>query len=70
MQLTLFARKRLAQSQTMMAYKSAFGTPERIVQVIMSNKIMPKFYDLFLNSDFAPKTITYKKVIKWLYAHL
>ena len=22
---------------------------------------MPKFYDLFLNSDFAPKTITYKK---------
>lgn len=39
----------------------SFGTPERIVQVIMSNKIMPKFYDLFLNSDFAPKTITYKK---------
>lgn len=39
----------------------SFGTPERIVQVIMSNKVMPKFYDLFLNSDFAPKTITYKK---------
>ena len=39
----------------------SFGTPERIVQVIMSNKVMPKFYDLFLNSDFDPKTITYKK---------
>ena len=39
----------------------SFGTPERIVQVIMSNKVMPKFYDLFLNSDFEPKTITYKK---------
>ena len=39
----------------------SFGTPERIVQVIMSNKIMPKFYDLFLNTDFDPKTITYKK---------
>lgn len=39
----------------------SFGTPDRIVQVIMSNKVMPKFYDLFLNSDFAPKTITYKK---------
>ena len=39
----------------------SFGTPERIVQVIMSDKVMPKFYDLFLNSDFAPKTITYKK---------
>ena len=39
----------------------SFGTPERIVQVIMSNKVMPKFYDLFLNTDFAPKTITYKK---------
>ena len=39
----------------------SFGTSERIVQVIMSNKVMPKFYDLFLNSDFAPKTITYKK---------
>ena len=39
----------------------SFGTPERIVQVIMSNKVMPKFYDLFLNTDFEPKTITYKK---------
>ena len=39
----------------------SFGTPEHIVQVIMSNKVMPKFYDLFLNSDFDPKTITYKK---------
>ena len=39
----------------------SFGTPDRIVQVIMSNKVMPKFYDLFLNSDFSPKTITYKK---------
>lgn len=39
----------------------SFGTPDRIVQVIMSNKVMPKFYDLFLNSDFNPKTITYKK---------
>ncbi len=39
----------------------SFGTPERIVQATMSNKIMAKFYDLFLNSDFNPKTITYKK---------
>ncbi len=40
----------------------SFGTPERIVQVTMSNKIMPKFYDKFLNdSTFNPRTITYKK---------
>ncbi len=40
----------------------SFGTPERIVQVTMSNKIMPKFYDKFLNDPtFNPRTITYKK---------
>ena len=39
----------------------SFGTPDRIVQVTMSNKVMAKFYDLFLNKDFQPKTITYKK---------
>ena len=43
------------------AMQISFGTPDRIVQVIMSNKVMAKFYDLFLNSDFNPKTITYKK---------
>lgn len=40
----------------------SFGTPDRIVQVTMSNKIMPKFYDKFLNDPtFNPRTITYKK---------
>ena len=40
----------------------SFGTPERIVQVTLSNKIMPKFYDKFLNDPtFNPRTITYKK---------
>ncbi len=40
----------------------SFGTPERIVQVTLSNKIMPKFYDKFLNdATFKPRTITYKK---------
>lgn len=40
----------------------SFGTPERIVNVTLSNKIMPKFYDKFLNDPtFNPRTITYKK---------
>ena len=44
------------------ALMDSFGTPERIVQVTMSNKIMPKFYDKFLNDPtFNPRTITYKK---------
>src|SRR5690606_15695816 len=37
-------------------------TTERIIQVTLSNKIMTKLYDKFLNDPtFNPRTITYKK---------
>lgn len=42
--------------------KVDIGTHDRIVSVILSQKIMRNFYDKFKNDpDFNPKTVTYKK---------